>query len=212
MFNKKYTIFALVLMVLFVASGCAKNNNQKPDQTNNVQNNKEEQKIEENKNATSTPSDANVNNWQVYKNDQYGFEFKYPNDWYWVDESEKWKEYRKNLGEPERSYLLFVKDAEGEIEGKEYEYVIGVDFGIRKERNAEEYIKSIGLRKERFDGYLREVTSSGYILYKYDDYQDMVNHDERYVECDGLILYFSNHGYKPTTKYVDEIIETINCQ
>lgn len=33
------------------------------------------------KSATSTPSQANIEGWKTYKNDKFGFEFKYPKEW-----------------------------------------------------------------------------------------------------------------------------------
>ncbi len=209
--TKKYLAFlVLMIAVAGVTSGCGKkpvkNNNQ-----NQVATTTEEIASTTN-NQIATTTEINISDWLTYKNKEYGFELKYPKGWYWIDESEKWKEYRKNLGEPERKYFLIVKDAKEKLEGMEYEYVIKVDFGKIKEKNIEVYIKKVlGSRINMFSGYLKSETVKGYLLYRYDNFPDMVDHDERYIQCNNMIIYLST-SFGLSRDYMDKIIDTINCK
>ena len=101
MMNKKITILVLALAVMAVVSGCWKkeinqpvtgDNKQIVNQEQNSKQKVEDQKIE--KIASSTEY-INISDWQIYKNQEYSFEFKYPKDWYWEDYTEEF-----NMGKP----------------------------------------------------------------------------------------------------------------
>lgn len=59
---KKYYLISILLICIFVVSGCQK---QQP-QNNQV------------KNQEQTESEVNTSGWQTYRNEEYGFELKYP--------------------------------------------------------------------------------------------------------------------------------------
>lgn len=65
-----------------------------------------------------------IANWQVHYNKEYGFEFKYPNDWVYFEEEEKHEKVRNDFG-----WVYYVKlrpkDKEYSYEGTE-EYPVNI--------------------------------------------------------------------------------------
>ena len=82
---KKFLIIAVILFSVTLVSGCSK-------QEENINQNAEEQISQENQAQNDNTAEEqeetvfvgdeiNMANWQTYRNEEYGFYFKYPNDW-----------------------------------------------------------------------------------------------------------------------------------
>ena len=73
-----------------------------------------ESKILEKEKKEDETANWQVHDWQVYHNEEYGFEFKYPDDWVYFEEEEKHKEVRDKIG-----WVYYVRLRP---KGKEYFY------------------------------------------------------------------------------------------
>jgi len=75
MMNKKTTITTLILItsLSLVLSGCLK---KEPEINANVNTNQNQ-----NANTNQQAEEIDTSNWKTYRNEEYGFEFKYPEGW-----------------------------------------------------------------------------------------------------------------------------------
>src|SRR3989339_655335 len=114
---------------------------------------KEETTTEEAQTINTEPeiitSDVDTSNWEIYRNEEYGFEVKYPSEW-------KNEVFKK--GEPKRdpipnSLTIFIYDLEGDMK-----FFILVDKG-EDGNDYEEYI----------DNYTYTFNWNGSLLNKNDD-------------------------------------------
>jgi hypothetical protein len=84
--KKSMKKFLITIPFLFLAAACNKQTAQvQPVQNQQVQTS---QPTQQQPQATSTGETAN---WKIYKNDKYGFEFKYPSGWYFKFEQNQWQ-------------------------------------------------------------------------------------------------------------------------
>jgi len=77
--DKKVIILSTLALVLSLGLfGCAKT--QKPA-VNTNQNQNTNVEANANTNVATTTEEIDTSNWKTYRNEEYGFEFKYPGDW-----------------------------------------------------------------------------------------------------------------------------------
>jgi len=95
--NKKLTITTLILLASLglVVSGCLKKEPETNTNVNTGQN--------QNANTNQQAEEIDTSNWETYKNEEYGFEFKYPEGWDIIDSNDKisvyYKGWRRGLPE-----------------------------------------------------------------------------------------------------------------
>ncbi len=116
--NKKVLSLILLLAVIAVVSGCAKkpvetkttqkSNDNKQVETSTTTSNKLQEEIVTRETEVIT-SDIDTSDWQTYKDEELGFEFKYPKNWNLIETKK---------GEPQidplnSEFAVFVRDERG---------------------------------------------------------------------------------------------------
>lgn len=154
----KKLALTILLSLVVILSGCLA----KPQGGNNVN-----QNINQNTNMTTTTGDIDISNWQTYKNEEYGFEIKYPSDWIFQESREGNKVWEKDVVKPVRSVSF------GTLGSKQGGYIWIVEF-YRKPSELENDIALIGnqfsdrkeIRKNikinNYDALLVTVTTNTY--------------------------------------------------
>ncbi len=80
--NKLFLVTILVCS-LFLFVGC-QNGDQNQVSVSENSSSEENQQIQ---NDQAKPSEEISNDWQIYKNEKYGYQIKYPNDWYFMEDA-----------------------------------------------------------------------------------------------------------------------------
>jgi len=229
----KKTIFSVFLVALLVlVSGCAKKPSElimemnNKEQGNNVSENvkegdnkqvkidqekeSEEQKIKRYaslERGTIAPS-IDTSNWQRYRNEEYGIEFKYPNDWYWEDYSYWYdNEAMEKIKLPKFGFYLNSHE-----KGYEYSGDITVGLLLNQEHNGviEFYEKAINKNIELSDELKIIDSKNGYeILLAYKE-SAFVPLDSAKLLCNGNIVIIDLH-MEMNKKEFKAIIDSLVC-
>jgi len=191
MWNRKITILILIIAVMTVVSGCWKK------EVKPVIRDTGEQPI-----ATSTDK-IDISDWQIYKNEEYGFELKYPKEWYWEDYT---KEF--NIGKP---VIGFYPNNQK----KDWEYYGDIELEIlenKKKIDIEKFFKILYSDMPfLFDEIITGNTKNGYNYIKRIDIPGNVDHDFIYVQCANKIISIGT-PFGVARNILDDVADTINCQ
>jgi len=98
-----------------------------------VKNQKEEQ------NQETDVDQINTNDWQTYRNEEYGFEVKYPKNWYWENYTEEFAYYRKRHNLQKQLFVGFYPN--DKQRGWEYLGEIQINSSKKTETEKKENLK-----------------------------------------------------------------------
>lgn len=99
----------------------------------------------------STNPNSDTPGWQKYKNEQFGFEFKYPNDWNIIDDTDK-----------SRVVTLSAKKSDTQTD-EEFRPDLFLDINATNDKTVDDYIKSLG----ECGNVQKELNIAGYKAVKY---------------------------------------------
>jgi len=173
-FSKKINALILCIVMAMFFSACQKTPVQNQEQNQVI--NQEQQ----NQTASSSTDEIDTSDWLTYRNEEYGFELKYPEGWYWEDYSKDFKALELKVG-------FYPSD-----KSKGWEYVGDIQVAIHNNNilNIDDYYEKYGYyKKSNSEKVKKIITKNNYKSIIEYDVPGMIEADTAMIICNNYIFY-----------------------
>jgi len=211
--NEKVIILSTLALVLSLGLfGCVKT--QKPVvNTNQNQNTNTKVEANANTNVATTTEEIDTSNWKTYRNEEYGFEFKYPEDWK-ID-------FLSN-GQASIFNLNLFKWGPTQREGTEFfdggsfkVSIFKIDNGVSLEKWLKIINKEVAFNKASFQGY-NVMQYIGKIRYGDREIEKSKVNNIYFIGSDNLVynlyIYSVGDSLDNYFKQLEKILETFKSR
>ncbi len=150
-------------------------------------------------NSDAGDKDIDTSDWKTYRNEEYGFEVKYPKGWYWEAYTDEFATH---------TLLAIGFYPVGKERGYEYRGDIELSYREKKPFDSfDQYIKEIPLLEENMTTV--ETNNGRKVVFGY-DLPGNVMHDLALVDCSDAIVAINSVNATNRTELI-QIAKSIEC-